>query len=189
MSDIVRILGISGSLRPNSLNSAALRAAQQLVPDGTTIEIYEGIGTFPYYDDELAANAFPPAVAEFKERIRAADGVLVVTPEYNHGIPGVLKNALDWGTRPVGDSAWAEKPFAMMGVATGQNGTARAQVQLRAYATAMNLFMLPRPEVLIGNARGKFDADLNFTDEAGRQFMQQHLIAFSAWIRRLRPAQ
>lgn len=186
MADAIRVLGVSGSFRNTSLNSALLRAASQLVPEGMAIDIFEGIEKFPFYSDDLIAEeGFPAEVNEFKDRLKAADGVLIVTPEYNHGIPAVLKNAIDWASRPVGDSAWAGKPLAIMGCANGQGGTVRAQVQLRMYAVPLGMYALPRPEVLINNARAKFDEDLNFTDEQGRNFMQQQLEAFSTWIRRL----
>ena len=186
MADAIRVLGISGSFRQTSLNSALLRAASQLVPEGMAIDIYEGIEKFPFYSDDLIAESgFPAEVTEFKDRLKAASGVLIVTPEYNHGIPAVLKNAIDWASRPVGDSAWANKPLAIMGAANGQNGTVRAQVQLRMYAVPLGMYALPRPEVLINNARAKFDEDLNFTDEAGRKFVQQQREEFALWIRRL----
>lgn len=186
MADVIRVLGISGSFRKSSMNTALLRAAQTLVPEGMAIDIYEGIERFPFYSDDLIAESgFPAEVNEFKDRVKAADGILIATPEYNHGIPAVLKNAIDWGSRPVGDSAWMGKPLAMMGAANGQNGTVRAQVQLRMYAVPLGMYALPRPEVLINNARNKFDEDLNFTDEAGRNFIQQQLEAFATWIRRM----
>jgi chromate reductase len=185
VAEVLHILGICGSLRKDSLNAAILRAAQQLVPEGMTIEIYEGIGEFPHYDQDVADAGFPAQVTEFKDKVKAADCVLMVTPEYNNGIPGVLKNALDWGSRPTGDSCWAGKPLAIMGAATAQGGTVRAQMQLRENARPLDMQVLARPEVLINNARAKFDAELNFTDEQGRTFMQQQLSAFSDFIRRL----
>ena len=186
MADVIRVLGIAGSLRKGSLNRAILRTAQELVPEGMAIDIYEGIGDFPFYNDDLIAESgFPAVVNEFRDRVKAADGILIVTPEYNHGIPAVLKNAIDWGSRPTGDSAWNGKPLAMMGAANAQGGTVRAQTQLRMYAVPLNMYVLPRPEVLINNARAKFDEELNFTDQQGRDFMQQQLAAFAQWIRRL----
>ncbi len=181
----MRVLGICGSLGEKSYNKAILRTAQQLAPEGMVIDIYEGIGNFPFYNDDLAASAFPAVVTELKDKIRSANGVLIVTPEYNHGIPGVLKNALDWASRPTGESAWPGKPVAMMGAATAQGGTVRAQTQLRLNLLPLNAYPLPRPEVLINNVRAKFDDGMNFTDEQGRTFMQQQLVAFAQWIRRL----
>jgi chromate reductase len=185
MADDLHILGIAGSLRLQSYNRALLRAATELVPEGMRIEIYEGIEQFPFYNDDLAGTAYPANVAAFKDKLRAADGILIVTPEYNWGIPGVLKNAIEWGSRPGNENAWAGKPLAIMGVSTGQTGTVRGQMQLRQYATVLNMHTLNRPEVLVNNARAKFDEALNFTDETGRGFVQQQLAAFAQWIRRL----
>src|ERR1700756_5748576 len=117
MSDVIHILGIAGSLRRNSYNRAALRAAQQLAPDDATIDVFELDGIPVFSQDEEKQ---PPAkVVEFKKQIRAADAILLVTPEYNYSIPGVLKNAIDWASRPYGDSAWTDKPVAIMGASSG----------------------------------------------------------------------
>ena len=183
---MLHILGIAGSLRRNSYNRALLRAAQQLAPEGMTIEAYEELGTFPLYNGDLEADAFPAVVTEFKERIRAADGILIVTPEYNYGVPGVLKNAVDWASRPARDSAWTGKPLALMGASNGQGGTVRAQLQLRQAAVFLNMHPLNRPEVLVNQVQGKFDEGLNFIDETGRRFMRQELEAFAVWIERLK---
>jgi chromate reductase len=182
----LQVLGIAGSLRKNSYNRALLRAAKELVPEGMTIETYEGIGSFPLYSGDLETEAFPDVVKEFKEKIRASDGVLIVTPEYNYGIPGVLKNAIDWASRPGRDSAWTGKPLALMGASNGQGGTVRAQLQLRQAAVFLNMHPLNRPEVLVNQVQSKFDENLNFIDETGRRFMQQELEAFARWIERLR---
>jgi len=183
--DELRILGVAGSLREQSYNRALLRAARDLGPEGMRIDIYDGIDQFPFYNEDLAGSAYPVNVAAFKDRIRAADGILIVTPEYNWGIPGVLKNAIEWASRPGSDNAWAGKPLAIMGASTGQSGTVRGQMQLRQYATVLNMFTLNRPEVLVNNARAKFDEDMNFVDETGRGFVQQQLAAFAQWIHRL----
>jgi chromate reductase, NAD(P)H dehydrogenase (quinone) len=129
MSDVIHILGIVGSLRRNSYNRAALRAAQQLAPDDATIDVFELDGIPVFSQDEEKQ---PPAkVVEFKKQIRAADAILLVTPEYNYSIPGVLKNAIHWASRPYGDSAWTDKPVAIMGASSGRLGTGRAQYHLR----------------------------------------------------------
>ena len=109
-----------------------------------------------------------------------------MTPEYNYGLPGVLKNAIDWASRPYGDSAWEGKPLAIMGASPGQSGTVRAQLQLRQAAIFLNMLPLNRPEVLVGRADTKFDASLNLIDEATRKFIQDELEAFARWIERLR---
>src|SRR6185437_9037474 len=162
MSKPVRILGIAGSLRRESYNRAALHAATQLVPQGATIDIFELEG-IPGFNQDEEQN--PPAkVVEFKQRIREADAILFVTPEYNYSVPGVLKNAIDWASRPYGDSAWNGKPAAIMGASIGTVGTARAQYHLRQMMVFLNMFPLNQPEVMIANASQRFDAQGNLTD-------------------------
>ncbi len=163
MSDPVRILGIAGSLRRPSYNRAALRAATQLVPEDATLDTFDLDG-IPGFNQDEEQN--PPAkVTEFKRRIREADAILMVTPEYNYSIPGVLKNAIDWASRPYGDSAWNGKPVAIMGASIGTIGTARAQYHLRQVFVFLNMFPINQPEVMIGNAAERFDAEGNLTDE------------------------
>jgi chromate reductase len=176
---------MAGSLRRGSYNKALLRAAQQLAPAGMTIDVYEDLGRFPLYNGDVEEEAFPEVVTGFKRRIRDADGILIVTPEYNYGMPGVLKNALDWASRPSGDSAWEGKPLAIMGATPGQGGTVRAQVQLRQSTVFLNMFPVNRPEVLVAAASSKFDADLNLTDETTRNFVREELQAFAQWMERL----
>jgi chromate reductase len=183
MSKPVRILGIAGSLRSESFNRAALRAATELVPEGATIETFEldGIPGFNQ-DDEQS----PPAkVTELKQRIREADAILIVTPEYNYSIPGVLKNAIDWASRPYGDSAWNGKPAAIMGASVGAIGTARAQYHLRQMMVFLNMFPINQPEVMIGNASQRFDAEGNLTDDATKEFIRQLLQNLVEWTRRI----
>ena len=183
MSKQVRILGIAGSLRRQSYNRAALRAATQLVPEDATLDIFalDGIPGFNQDDEQN-----PPAqVVEFKRRIREADAVLIVTPEYNYSVPGVLKNAIDWASRPYGDSAWAGKPAAIMGASPGTIGTARAQYHLRQTFVFLNMFPINQPEVMISNAAERFDAEGNLTDERTKDFIRQLLQNLVAWTRRL----
>jgi chromate reductase len=183
MNGSVRILGIAGSLRRESYNRAALRSAAQLVPEGATLDIFglEGIPPFNQ-DDEQSP---PTAVVELKRRIRAADAVLIATPEYNYSVPGVLKNAIDWASRPYGDSAWSGKPAAIMGASVGAIGTARAQYHLRQMFVFLDMFPLNQPEVMIGNAAQRFDAQGNLTDEATKEFIRRLLRNLAAWTRRL----
>ena len=184
MSDAIRILGIAGSLRRESYNRAALRAAAQLVPEGATLDIFE-IDGIPGFSQDEEQN--PPAkVVEFKKRIRAADAVLFVTPEYNYSVPGVLKNAIDWASRPYGDSAWSGKPAAVMGASTGTIGTARAQYHLRQMFVFLNMFPVNQPEVMIGNAASRFDSAGNLTDEATKKFIRQLMENLVEWTRRLK---
>src|SRR5712671_5742095 len=155
MYKAINILGIAGSLRRQSYNRSALRAAKQLAPEGVTIDIFELDG-IPGFNEDDEQN--PPAkIVELKKRIRAADGLLFVTPEYNYSVPGVLKNAIDWASRPYGDSAWSGKPAAIMGASVGAIGTARAQYHLRQIMVFLNMFPLNQPEVMIGQAATRFD--------------------------------
>jgi chromate reductase len=184
MNKPIRILGIAGSLRRDSYNRATLRAATELVPEGATIEIFE-IDGLPAFNQDEEQN--PPAkVVELKRRIREADAILFVTPEYNYSVPGVLKNAIDWASRPYGDSAWNGKPAAIMGASIGAIGTARAQYHLRQMMVFLNMFPVNQPEVMIGNASERFDASGNLTDDATKDFMRQLLQGLVEWTRRLR---
>lgn len=179
----VRILGIAGSLRRASYNRAALRAASTLVPEGATIETFE-IDGLPGFSEDEEQN--PPAkVTELKQKIREADAILIVTPEYNYSIPGVLKNAIDWASRPYGDSAWSGKPAAIMGASVGTIGTARAQYHLRQMMVFLNMFPINQPEVMIANAHERFDSEGNLTHEATREFIRQLLQNLVDWTRRI----
>ena len=183
MSKPVRILGIAGSLRRDSYNRAALRAATELVPEGASIEIFELDG-IPGFNQDEEQN--PPAkVVELKRRIREADAILFVTPEYNYSVPGVLKNAIDWASRPYGDSAWNGKPAAIMGASVGTIGTARAQYHLRQMMVFLNMFPVNQPEVMIANASQRFDAQGNLTDDATKDFIRQLLQSLVDWTRRI----
>jgi chromate reductase, NAD(P)H dehydrogenase (quinone) len=173
MNRQTRILGISGSLRRESYNSAALRAAAELAPEGATIEIF-GLDGIPLFNQDEERN--PSArVMELKRRVREADALLFVTPEYNYSVPGVLKNAIDWASRPYGDNAWDGKPAAIMGASIGVIGTARAQYHLRQMFVFLNVFPVNQPEVMIGNAPQRFDAEGNLTDETTKEFIRQLL--------------
>jgi len=187
MSKDIHILGIAGSLRRGSYNRAALRAAVDLVPAGTTLDVFE-IDGIPGFSEDEEQN--PPAkVVELKKRIREADAVLFVTPEYNYSVPGVLKNAIDWASRPYGDSAWDGKPAAVMGASVGMLGSARAQYHLRQMFVFLNMFPINQPEVMIANAFERFDSSGNLTDEKTKEFIRQLLQNLVEWTRRLGPAQ
>ena len=177
MDHAVSILGVAGSLRKASYNRSALRAAQKLAPAGVKIEIFELEGIPAFNQDHEKE---PPAkVADLKARIRAADAVLLVTPEYNYSIPGVLKNAIDWASRPYGDSAWKGKPVAVMGASVGALGTARAQYHQRQCFVFLDMDPVNQPEVMIGNAQQRFDAQGNLTDETSRKLIAQLLEALA----------
>lgn len=180
------VLGISGSLRRGSFNTAALRAAQELAPEGMTIERCD-ISTLPLYNEDLRGAGFPPPVQRLRDQIAAADALLFVTPEYNYSMPGVLKNAIDWASRPP-DQPFNDKPAAIMGASPGMIGTARAQYHLRQSCVFLNMHVVNKPEVMIGGAAGKFDAEGRLTDEPTRGFIRDLLVALAAWTDRLRPA-
>ena len=169
----MKILGIAGSIREGSYNRAALRAAQSLAPEGVTIETFD-IKGLPGFSQDDETN--PPAqVVELKQRIRDADAILLVTPEYNYSVPGVLKNAIDWASRPYGDSAWTRKPVAIMGASVGTQGTSRAQYHLRQMFVFLNMYAVNQPEVMISQAHKHFDAEGNLTDETAKKLIRQLL--------------
>ncbi len=183
---LMNVLGISGSLRKGSFNSAALRAAQGLAPQGMTISIAE-IGDIPLYNEDVRSAGLPPPVTRFRDEIAAADALLFVTPEYNFSIPGVLKNAIDWASRPP-NQPFNEKPLAIMGASGGPLGTARVQYHLRQVLYGLNGFVLNKPEVFIGQAATKFDASGDLTDEATKEFIGKLLASLAAWTERVRSA-
>ena len=182
MANEFSILGIAGSLRKGSYNRAALRAAQKLAPPGTTLRIFEleGIPLFNQDDDKSP----PEKVAELKIEIRAADAILLVTPEYNYSIPGVLKNAIDWASRPYEDNAWAGKHVAIMGASIGRLGSARAQYHLRQSFVFLDMHAVNQPEVMIGNAGEKFDDEGNLTDATAKDLIRQLLEKLVASVRK-----
>ena len=179
----LNFLGISGSLRKQSYNTAALRAAQQLLPPGVTLETCD-LGDIPLYNDDVREKGYPASVEQFRARIAAADAVLIVTPEYNYSVPGVLKNAIDWASRPP-RQPFDGKPVAIMGASPGILGTARAQYHLRQSFIFMNAMVLNKPEVMIGGAATRFDAAGNLTDAKTGEFIKALLVALAEWTRRL----
>ncbi|MGE0529953.1 MAG: NADPH-dependent FMN reductase [Hyphomonadaceae bacterium] len=181
----VRVLGVAGSLRLGSLNRALLRAAVKLAPSGMTIETFD-LNEVPLYNGDVEAAGDPPGVAAFKEAIRAADAVLFVTPEYNHGVPGVMKNAVDWASRPARDAVLNGKPVGIIGASPGQTGTARGQSQLRQAFEFTNSFCMPQPEVLVFRALEKFDANGELTDEKTAAFLGKYLEALRTWTLKLK---
>lgn len=183
-SGTIKILGISGSLRHGSFNTAALRAAQELAPEGMSIDIFD-IAPIPLYNEDVKGQGFPPVVQELRAKIKAADGLLLSTPEYNYSTSGVLKNAIDWASRPP-EQPFEGKPIAIMGASPGALGTVRAQGHLRQMFIFMNAHILNRPEVMISSAGTKFDAAGKLTDQATRDFLAAMLVAFKAWVLRMR---
>jgi len=176
MADTIRLLGISGSLRKDSFNTALLRAAQELAPDGMTIEIAD-IAEIPLYNEDVREQGYPQPVQALRNRIRDADAVLIATPEYNYSIPGVLKNAIDWASRP------PEQPFdgkivGIMGASPGRLGTARAQYHLRQCFVFLNSTVLNKPEVMVGGAASVIK-DGKLTDDPTREFVGNLLTALA----------
>jgi chromate reductase, NAD(P)H dehydrogenase (quinone) len=181
----MRILGIAGSLRAGSFNRALLRAAVELAPDGVTIDLFEGLGAVPWYDADVESRGDPAPVAALKSAIGNADAILIATPEYNYGVPGVLKNAIDWASRPSGKSVLNRKPAAIMGASPGGTGTVRAQLMLRQSFVFTETYVLLRPEVLVARAHEKIDAQGRLTDEPTRDHVRQLLEALVAWTDRV----
>lgn len=183
--DNINILGIVGSLRKDSYNHFALKAAQEMLPDRVALNLIalHGIPVFNQ-DDEMA---MPAAVLAFKQQILAADAILFATPEYNYSIAGALKNAIDWASRPYGESVWTGKPAAVMGASTGRLGTARAQYHLRQILVTLDMPTVNQPEVMIGDAAQRFGTDGRLTDEPTRQSIQRLLEAL-AQLARSNPA-
>lgn len=179
----MRLVTLVGSLRASSYNRMAFNAARALAPAGFEFEEarYDDL---PLYNDDVRAVAFPAAATRIGAQIAAADGVLIVSPEYNYSVPGPLKNAIDWVSR-LPDQPFKGKPTAVMGASMGNLGTARMQYHLRQSMVFLDALMLTRPEVMIAQAQHKFDAQGRLTDEATAKAIRGLLEAFGAWIERL----
>ncbi len=179
------ILAISGSLRTGSLNTGLLRTAQEEAPAGVTIEIYD-YSDVPLYNGDVEAAGFPAAAARFKDRITKADAILFAVPEYNYSFPGVLKNAIDWASRPSpqGKGAWGGKPTALVSTGGGLGG-ARAQYHIRQVLVGQGMHLLSGPEVFVVNGGTKFDAAGRLTDDVARGLIRQLVVNLAAWTKRL----
>ena len=184
---MARIAAFAGSLRRKSFNRALIEAARELAPRGVSIEPIE-IAGLPFYNADVEAEGDPHSVAVFKAALKDADGVLIATPEYNDGIPGVLGNALDWGSRLPGRAPLVGKPVAILGASPSQIGTARAQLHLRQILGHVQARVLPPPELLVAQANLRFDAGLRLADESTRRILGSLLERFSRWIVRERAA-
>jgi chromate reductase, NAD(P)H dehydrogenase (quinone) len=180
----IKVLAFAGSLRTGSYNKALIRTAVELAPENISLEVFnlEGI---PPFNQEFEGNP-PQKVAEFKEKIRNADALLIATPEYNYSIPGVLKNAIDWASRPKADMPLEGKPVAIMSASTGRFGGARAQYQLRQSFIFLNMHPVNRPEVMLSDAGHNVDANGRVTNEQTCQLIRQLLESLAAWTNRLR---
>lgn len=181
----LHLLGFAGSLRKASYNRALLRAAKQLAPEGLTVGVFE-LDDIPLYNGDVEAQGFPAPVTHFKDAIAKADALLIATPEYNHGIPGVLKNAIDWASRPPGKSPLADKPAGIIGATSGMMGTVRGQVQLRQALSALDCHVLDQPEYLLASCKDKFDDSGRLIDDASRDRLGRYLKALRNWAQRLK---
>lgn len=188
MSDTINIIGISGSLRRASFNTGLLRAAAELAPAGVTLRIHD-LHDVPFYngDDDHGAEGVPAGVVRLKAAIAAADALMIATPEYNYSVSGVLKNAIDWASRPGPgkDSPLRGKPLVMLG-AGGMSGTMRAQFHLRQILVHSDVQVLNKPELYVARAWDRFDQGGNLTDEKIREQVRDLVAALAAWTRRLR---
>jgi chromate reductase len=178
----MKVLGISGSLRRDSYNTAALRAAIELAPRGMSIDRAD-ISKLPLYDEDVRQRGLPPAVTRLREQVAGADAVLFVTPEYNYSVPGVLKNAIDWLSRPP-EPPLEDKPVAIAGASPGRIGTARAQYHLRQMCVFLDAHVLNRPEVMIARAADKFENG-RLIDRHSREYVAEMLLALAEWTKRL----
>lgn len=180
----LHVLGFAGSLREGSYNRTLLRAAQTLAPEGMAIDIFD-LADIPLYNADLDTDELrPESVMSFKEAIGGADVLLIATPEYNHGISGVLKNAIDWASRPARRSVLRGKPVGIMGASQQRIGTARAQEQLKLVLGPTLCYVMPHAGVLVGQADEKFNSQGQLIDETTQGFVQEFLESLDRWTRR-----
>jgi len=184
MNEKIKITAFSGSLRKNSYNRMLINSLQELKPENVEIEIID-LKEIPLYNGDEEDAGVPSAVTDFKEKIKNSDGVIIATPEYNHAIPGVLKNALDWASRAP-YNPFSGKPSGIMGASTGLSGTISAQENLRHIGVLLNMHIMNNPSVLVRNAQEKFDADGNLTDEKTKDILRKYLASFSRWIEKIK---
>jgi chromate reductase len=184
VGDDVKILAFAGSLRKGSYNKGLLRAASEELPEGAKLEIFDLEG-IPPFNQDLEGN-MPGRVKEFKAKVKAADAILIATPEYNYSVSGVLKNAIDWVSRPYGDNSFEGKPVAVMSASVGMLGGARAQYHLRQMFVFLNMHPVNRPEVMLPFATDKFDDKGVLTDKTARALIKDLVGNLAAWTRKLR---
>lgn len=182
--DKIKVLGIVGSLRKNSYNRNLLKAAVELAPENMEIELAEIID-LPMFNEDVLDAGPPETVLSFKQKIADADAILVATPEYNWSVPGPLKNAIDWASRPLATSPLRGKPAAIMGASFGPMGTVRVQLAWRQIFASTNTYVMPQPQVMVPLAEFKFDAKGNLTDETTREHVSTLLKALDVWARKL----
>jgi chromate reductase len=179
----IRVLGIVGSLRAESYNGRLLAAAIELAAPELSIRPHS-LADVPLYNADIQAQGEPPGVAALRAAVRDSDAVLFASPEYNFGVPGVLKNAIDWISRPPAHTPFARKPAAIMGASTGPSGTMRMQFELRLALQSMGTYTMPKPEIVVTHCKDKFDAQGRLTDEGTREHLARFLLAFVEWTKR-----
>lgn len=178
-----RVLGLAGSLRRTSFNRGLVRAARELAPESVTVELYDRLDKIPFFNRDVEEEGDPAPVKELKEKIHEADAVLIATPEYDYAIPGVLVNALDWAMRS--PSPLRHKPVGIVGASPGNVGTARGQMVLRQILLHAPAYVMPEPQMLVSQAREKFDDNGNLVDEETRERLRRFLNALVEWTERL----
>ncbi|PHK96169.1 hypothetical protein CR162_04870 [Pseudoroseomonas rhizosphaerae] len=183
MTRPLSVVTLCGSLRAGSYNAAIQRALPELAPEGMSFSVLEGLGDIPLYDADLQAKGFPAAVTAMGEAIRAADGIVIVTPEYNYSIPGVLKNGIDWLSR-LPDTPFAGKPMAIQSASMSVLGGVRAQYHLRQVAVFLDALVLNKPEVMVASAQQRVQ-DGKLTDEGTREVIRKQLAAFAGFIEKV----
>ena len=182
-ADLIRILGISGSGRRGSYNTALLEAAKELAQESITIETFD-ISKLPLYSQDLEA-VMPAQVREFKKTVKESDSILFAVPEHNYTVTAVMKNALEWGARPPSDNSWNEKPCAMMSASSGPRGGARAQLHLRQILVDLNMHPINRPLLLVANEADKFDSNMRLTDSQISETLRTLVTRLEEWTRTL----
>lgn len=175
-------LGLAGSLRRASHNRALLRALGEVLPEGVELSLFEGMGELPLFSSDIPYDPPPPAVAAWKEALLGADALIIATPEYNYSVPGVLKNALDWATRPALTSPLRRLPVGLLGAAAGMSGSMRAQYHLRQIMVYTDSRVMNQPEVFVARAHERFDADGKLVDEPTRAVLAAYALALQEWV-------
>lgn len=181
----LRLLGISGSARRGSFNTALLKAAAELVPSGVVLEVFD-ISVLPLFNQDLEA-ILPEPVVRFKEAVRGADGILFATPEHNYSVTALLKNAIEWGSRPEIDNSWDGKPAAIMSASTSLRGGARSQMALRQILVDVNVYAMNQPQLMVAKAEEKFDDNSRLTDEKLRGRLRDLVLALVEWTGKMQP--
>ncbi len=180
----IRLVGLAGSVRKASLNRALLRALAEVLPDGTTLELFDRLAEIPTFDPDV--NAEPPAVVAWKQAIAGADGLVIATPEYNYSLPGVLKNAIDWASRPPAQSPLRGRPIGIVSAASGISGGMRAQYHLRQILVFTDSPAMLQPEVIIPRAHERFDGQGRLLDESTRELLRRYGVALTTWVERFK---